>query len=94
MSRHFLAEDDSPNLGSASDSRDPESSSEEEEDEQDLTWEDWVSDSASKRPCKSLFGETVLSSVSEVIEWDRLNSGFDLDAFSKKLGMWSSPHVH
>lgn len=55
------------------------------EDEQDLTWEDWVSDSVSKRPCKSLFDETVLTSVAEIEEWDRSNHGFDLEATVKRL---------
>ncbi|THH29363.1 hypothetical protein EUX98_g4825 [Antrodiella citrinella] len=57
------------------------------DDEEDLTWEDWVSDSVSKRPCKSLFDETKLTSVAEIVEWDRLNHGFDLDATCKRLSL-------
>jgi len=50
-------------------------------------WEDWVSDSASTRPCKSLFDETTLTSVAEILEWDKLNHGFDLDETSKRLSL-------
>lgn len=83
MSSHFLDEhhrdEEDHDRHSSS-----EGSSSSEEDEADLTWEDWVSDSASKRPCKSLFEEKMLGSVAEMVEWDKANHGFDFDAICKQ----------
>ena len=64
--------------------RSGQSSSEDEEDEADLNWDDWVSDSADQRPCKSLFEDKTLSSVSDVLNHDKTPHGFDLEgAFSR-----------
>ena len=58
-----------------------ESSSSEDEDD---TWEDWVSDSFEKQPCKSLFDDVILPSASEALEHDKKTHGFDLvEAYSK-----------
>lgn len=59
-----------------------ESSSEDEDD----TWEDWVSDSLAKQPCRSLFDDTVLPSATEAIEYDKKTHGFDLNEAYTKLG--------
>lgn len=50
------------------------------------TWSDWVSDSMSKQPCRSLFEEKTLPSVSEALEYDKTVHGFDLNALCDKLG--------
>lgn len=67
---------------------DPESGSESEGDD-DQEFGDWVSDSADRQPCKSLFGDDVLPSAAEAVAHDKQTHGFDLDALSKKLGMIS-----
>lgn len=81
MSTHFL---DEPAPDGNEPERESDPSSSEDEDE-DLTWEDWVSDSAAKRLCKSLFDETTLTSVAEILEWDKLNHGVDLEATAIRL---------
>lgn len=58
-----------------------ESSSEEE----DETWEDWVSDSLAKQPCRSLFDDTTLPSAREVLEHDKKAHGFDLNETYSRL---------
>ena len=56
------------------------------EDEQDLTWEDWVSDSLENRPCKSLFDpEKEFPSVAEALNHHKSVHGVDLDAICSKL---------
>lgn len=79
MSLHFSAQDVVINT--------PESgSSQSSEDEQDLTWEDWVSDSLENRPCKSLFDQDKeFPSVTESLNHDKLAHGVDLDAICSKL---------
>jgi len=57
------------------------------EEDEDLTWEDWVSDSLNKRPCKSLFDETKFVTVEEVVNYDKYTHGFDLDEVSKRLAL-------
>ena len=86
MSSHFLGD---PAQDGEENHRGSDPSSSSEDDEEDQTWEDWVSDSASKRPCKSLFDDTTLYPVEQILEWDRLNHGFDLDAFCKQLCAFS-----
>ncbi|KAI0917627.1 hypothetical protein AcW1_007211 [Taiwanofungus camphoratus] len=71
---------------------DPEdlSSSSEDEDE-DLTWEDWASDSLENIPCKSLFDhEKTFTSVPEALNHDKLVHGFDLDEVCARLAL--DPH--
>lgn len=74
---------------------DPCSSSGEEEEDQDedLTWEDWVSDPESKRPCKSLFDEKELPSATAAVEHDKATHGFDLERICTSLGASYSGHL-
>ena len=55
-------------------------------DDEDDTWEDWVSDSLAKQPCRSLFDETVLPSATEALEYDKKSHGFDLNEAYSRLG--------
>lgn len=84
LSSHFL--DTSHEDGLDNREGDERSSSEdEEEDDGDLTWEDWVSESAAKRPCTSLFDGTTFTSVEDVLKYDKATHGFDLDGTSSRL---------
>ncbi len=86
LTSHFL--ESSHEDGGDIDGREEEersSSGEDEEEDGDLTWEDWVSDSASKRPCKSLFDDTTFTSVEEVLKHDKTAHGFDLDGLCSRL---------
>lgn len=67
----------------SSEERDQSDSSSEDEDE---TWDDWVSDSMAKQPCKSLFDEKILPSVAEALAYDNSTHGFDLELKSSSLG--------
>lgn len=79
MSLHFAAQDVAINYSDSG-------SSQSSEDEQDLTWEDWVSDSLENKPCKSLFDyEKTLPSVTEALSHDKSAHGVDLDAICSKL---------
>jgi len=60
-----------------------------EDEEEEETWDDWVSDSMEQRPCRSLFDEKVLPSVEAAIAYDKNTHGFDLDAFCAGLCAWS-----
>ncbi|KZT63364.1 S-adenosyl-L-methionine-dependent methyltransferase [Daedalea quercina L-15889] len=63
-------------------------SSQSSEDEQDLTWEDWVSDSIENKPCKSLFDqEKTFQSVPEAASHDKLVHGVDLDVICSRLSL-------
>lgn len=67
--------------------RDPEgSSSEDENDDGDLTWDDWQSDSLAKRPCRSLFEDKILDTVQEAIQYDEATHGFSLSETTSRLG--------
>ncbi|KAK7689949.1 hypothetical protein QCA50_006589 [Cerrena zonata] len=68
-------------------------SSSEDEDDGDLTWEDWVSDSGSKRPCKSLFEDTSFSSVTESLDHDQKIHNFDLNQLCSRLGLDSYQRI-
>ncbi|CCM05740.1 uncharacterized protein FIBRA_07972 [Fibroporia radiculosa] len=58
------------------------------EDEDDLTWDDWVSDSMDTRPCKSLFDqEKTFTSVPEALNHDKLVHGVDLDETCARLAL-------
>ncbi|KAF8627470.1 hypothetical protein AX17_006282 [Amanita inopinata Kibby_2008] len=56
-------------------------------DDEDETWDDWLSDSLTKQPCKSLFEDTILSSVEEALHNDKLKHGFDLDETCARLSL-------
>ena len=75
-----------PEEGSDPEYRDthPEESSSEDEDE-DLTWDDWVSDSLSKHPCKSLFENKTFDTVQEALAFDENTHGFSLKAITARL---------
>ncbi|CAL1713691.1 unnamed protein product [Somion occarium] len=63
------------------------SDSSDSEDESDLTWEDWISDSGAKRPCKSLFDDTTFTSVAEALEYDKDTHGFDFEQTCSRLSL-------
>ena len=65
--------------------RTPSVSSSDDSDN-DQTYDDWVSASGDP-PARSLFEERELGNISEALKYDRDVYGFDLDAFSKQLGM-------
>ncbi|EJF55863.1 protein arginine N-methyltransferase [Dichomitus squalens] len=62
----------------------PGESSSEDEDE-DLTWDDWVSDSLSKRPCKSLFENRTFDTVQEALAYDETTHGSSLKEITARL---------
>lgn len=56
-----------------------------EEDNKELeTFDDWIEE---ERPCKSLFDDNVLDSVTLAIEYDSKTHAFDIGAVSKRLGV-------
>ena len=57
-----------------------------EEDDDDQNWDDWVSDSLEKRPCKSLFENRTFDTVKEALLNDEVNHGFSLKTISARLG--------
>jgi protein arginine N-methyltransferase 3 len=67
---------------SATDLSDGESES--EQDEQDVTWSDWVSDSTAP-PCKSLFDDTEHPSAAAALAYDKGAHDIDFDALCAKL---------
>ncbi|KAJ7595054.1 S-adenosyl-L-methionine-dependent methyltransferase [Mycena floridula] len=56
------------------------------EDEDDQTWDDWMSDSE-VQGCKSLFDDKVLKSAPEMLTYDKANHSFDLDQICKALSL-------
>lgn len=62
-------------------------SSEGEDDEE--TWDDWVSDSNTRQGCKSLFDETILSCVEDAVRYDRENYKVDINELCKRLCKFS-----
>lgn len=63
---------------------DSESSSEDEDEEE--TWDDWVSDSLDRRPCKSLFEDKTFDSVQDALAHDESTHGFNLKDVTSRLG--------
>ncbi|KZT28706.1 S-adenosyl-L-methionine-dependent methyltransferase [Neolentinus lepideus HHB14362 ss-1] len=57
------------------------------EDEEDNNFDDWVSDSVDRQPCKSLFEDKILPSVTEALEYDRKTHNFDLNAMCSRLSL-------
>ena len=68
-----------------SDQIDDDDDSASENDDQDQTWDDWVSDSNVEQQCKSLFDDTVLPSVEAVLAYDKETYHFSLDEVCKRL---------
>ncbi|KAJ7644712.1 protein arginine N-methyltransferase [Roridomyces roridus] len=65
-----------------------ESGSESSTDDEPEPWDDWISDSAARQPCRSLFeSNKELPSVDEALEYDRKTHGFDLDGFCGSIGL-------
>ena len=67
-----------------------ESSSDEDDDQ---AWDDWVSDSLEKRPCKSLFEDKTFDSVQEALAYDETTHGFSLKDISSRLCEITSPII-
>ncbi|KAL1937804.1 hypothetical protein VTO73DRAFT_12823 [Trametes versicolor] len=61
-----------------------ESSSEDEDEE---TWDDWVSDSMDRRPCKSLFEDKTFDSVQEALTYDESTHKFNLKDITSRLAL-------
>jgi len=59
--------------------------SESESDDDDQTWDDWVSDSNVQQQCKSLFCDKVLPSVEAALAYDKETYHFSLDEACKRL---------
>ena len=47
----------------------------------DQGFDDWIEESSSLPPCKSLFSATELATVAEALEYDKLKHGFDFVSF-------------
>ncbi|PBK95719.1 S-adenosyl-L-methionine-dependent methyltransferase [Armillaria gallica] len=62
------------------------SQSSSDEDDEDETWDDWVSDSA-RQPCRSLFEEKSFPSVEEALKYDNATHSFDLNGTCAKLSL-------
>jgi type I protein arginine methyltransferase len=60
--------------------------SDDDSKDEEETWSDWLSDSAPNQPCKSLFDDTLLPSVSDILLYDKATHGFELDVLCNKLG--------
>jgi type I protein arginine methyltransferase len=54
------------------------------EDEEEETWDDWVSESGDKH-CQSLFDQKTFPSAAEAIAYDKSVHGFDLKSLTKDL---------
>ncbi|KAI8986156.1 S-adenosyl-L-methionine-dependent methyltransferase [Trametes punicea] len=63
----------------------PNLSSSDEDDDQ--TWDDWVSDSFERRPCKSLFEDRTFESVQEALAYDEAAHGFSLKEVASRLAL-------
>ncbi|CDO72229.1 hypothetical protein BN946_scf184970.g81 [Trametes cinnabarina] len=57
------------------------------DDDDDQTWDDWVSDSLEKRPCKSLFEDRTFDSVQEALAYDEATYGFSLKEVASRLAL-------
>jgi protein arginine N-methyltransferase 3 len=68
-------------------------SSEEDLGDDDDNWDDWVSDSLTQLPCKSLFDDSTFPSAEEVIQYDQTEHSFNLDQICNNLCMCLSPFL-
>ncbi|PPQ78739.1 hypothetical protein CVT25_010742 [Psilocybe cyanescens] len=66
---------------------DTDSALSDSEDDNDQTWDDWVSDSNEQQETKSLFDENVLPSVERALAYDSKTHHFNLDDFCKTLSL-------
>jgi protein arginine N-methyltransferase 3 len=74
-----------PGNFSAPDS-DLEGSSASSENEDEETWDDWVSDSHTRQGCKSLFDDKILPCVDDAVAYDRESYKVDIIELCKRLG--------
>lgn len=65
------------------------SSSSDDGDDEDETWDDWVSDSNTRQGCKSLFDERILSCVEDAVTYDRENYKVDINELCRRLCKFS-----
>ena len=64
---------------------DIENSSASSEDEEEETWDGWVSDPNTRQGCKSLFDDKILSCVDDAVTYDRENYKVDIIELCKRL---------
>jgi protein arginine N-methyltransferase 3 len=55
------------------------------QEDDDQNWDDWLSDSFAKQPCKSLFDQKTLSSVEDALRYDQSKYAFDLKDICSRL---------
>ncbi|KAI5995140.1 S-adenosyl-L-methionine-dependent methyltransferase [Pisolithus albus] len=72
---------------SDNDSDDPSSSDSEDYPEEDNNFDDWVSDQALNRPCRSLFDENDFASVDDALQYDQSTHGFNLTETCTRLNL-------
>ncbi|KAI6027839.1 S-adenosyl-L-methionine-dependent methyltransferase [Pisolithus microcarpus] len=72
---------------SDNDSDDLSSSDSEDYPEEDNNFDDWVSDQALGRPCRSLFDETDFPSVDDALRYDQSTHGFNLTETCTRLNL-------
>ncbi|KAF8877148.1 S-adenosyl-L-methionine-dependent methyltransferase [Gymnopilus junonius] len=83
-----------PPASVSDDRNDSESgSSLDSEDDNDQTWDDWVSDSNAELETKSLFDEQVLQSVERALTYDKEIHHFDLNNFAKQSLAMNQPSI-
>ncbi|KAH6912597.1 arginine N-methyltransferase 3 [Coprinopsis sp. MPI-PUGE-AT-0042] len=63
------------------------SSNSESSDNEDQTWDDWVSDSEAQRECPSLFEDKTLPSAEDALKYDSETHGFNIDSMCSKLAL-------
>lgn len=56
------------------------------DDDDDQNWDDWVSDSLARHPCRSLFDEKSFPSVEDALLHDKSTHNFDLNLVCTALG--------
>jgi type I protein arginine methyltransferase len=83
MSIHLPAPD---NISGPNSDPEKSSSSSDGEEDEDETWDDWVSDSNTRQGCKSLFDEKIFSCVEDAMAYDRENYKVDINELCKRLG--------
>jgi len=73
-----------PDLHNRPEDKDSDLSSSDQDDD-DQNWDDWVSDSFAKQPCKSLFDEQAFPSVEDALLYDQSTHEFDLRGTCSRL---------
>ncbi|KAF9068611.1 S-adenosyl-L-methionine-dependent methyltransferase [Rhodocollybia butyracea] len=57
------------------------------DDDDDETWDDWVSDSATRISCTSLFDDKSLPTVEQIAAYDKVTHNFDLSEACARLNL-------